>query len=141
MKTIKELEEIRKSVYETVKMRSGVPAESDKMSILVCGGTGCTSSKSPKIVEEFEKGVQERNLGDKVEVIKTGCFGLCAKGPIVIVYPRETFYTMVKPEDVSDESILIVAKDIVKKIEDELEYPGQIKVNVIREVRAIEYAK
>jgi len=110
LKTIKELDEIRKSMYEHLKMRAGVPAETDKMSILVCGGTGCTSSKSPKIVEEFEKGIQERNLGDKVEVIKTGCFGLCAKGPIVIIYPRETFYTMVKPEDVAE----ILTEDIEK---------------------------
>ncbi|MBP3284862.1 MAG: NADH-quinone oxidoreductase subunit NuoF [Clostridia bacterium] len=110
MKTIKELDEIRKSVYEKVKTRVGVESKTEKKSILVCGGTGCTSSKSPKIVEELEKGIRERHLEDKAEVIKTGCFGLCAKGPIMIIYPRETFYTMVKPEDVEE----ILTEDIEK---------------------------
>ena len=67
--------------------------------VLVCGGTGCTSSKSPKIIEELEREIKEKHLENEVQVIKTGCFGLCAKGPIMIVYPGETFYTMVTPED------------------------------------------
>lgn len=59
---------------------------------------GCTSSKSPQILEEFRRILKEKNI-DNVRVIKTGCFGLCAKGPIVIIRPEDTFYAMVKPED------------------------------------------
>ena len=59
---------------------------------------GCTSSKSPQILEEFRRILKEKNI-ENVRVIKTGCFGLCAKGPIVIIRPEDTFYAMVKPED------------------------------------------
>lgn len=64
--------------------------------ILVCHGTGCTSSKSPAILENFNRIVKEKNLTD-VKVMQTGCFGLCAKGPVVIIRPEDTFYAKVKP--------------------------------------------
>ena len=70
--------------------------------VLVCGGTGCTSSNSQKIIEEFESNLASKGLQDEIKVIRTGCFGLCALGPIVIVYPEGAFYTLVKPEDVSE---------------------------------------
>ncbi len=70
--------------------------------VLVCGGTGCTSSGSEKIVDEFEKVLAENNLDKEIKVIKTGCFGLCALGPVVIVYPEGSFYNMVKTEDVKE---------------------------------------
>ena len=70
--------------------------------VLVCGGTGCTSSNSQKIIEEFEANLAAKGLQDEIKVIRTGCFGLCALGPIVIVYPEGAFYTLVKPEDVSE---------------------------------------
>ncbi len=70
--------------------------------VLVCGGTGCTSSGSTKIIEEFETSLRENGLADEIKVVKTGCFGLCALGPIVIVYPEGAFYSMVKPEDVHE---------------------------------------
>jgi len=70
--------------------------------VLVCGGTGCTSSNSSKIIEEFEKNLAEKGIQDEIKVVRTGCFGLCALGPIVIVYPEGAFYTLVKPEDVSE---------------------------------------
>jgi NADP-reducing hydrogenase subunit HndC len=114
MKTIMELDEIRKKVLDKIKIRLENNND-DKKEILVCGGTGCTSSKSPKIIEEFEKQIKERNIEEKVRVVKTGCFGLCARGPIVIIYPEETFYTMVKVEDVSE----IIEEDIIngKRVE------------------------
>ena len=77
--------------------------------VLVCGGTGCTSSNSPKIIEELEKEIQAVGLADEVKVVKTGCFGLCALGPIVIVYPEGVFYSRVKPEwikEIVDEHLL-----------------------------------
>ena len=70
--------------------------------VLVCGGTGCTSSNSPKIIEQFEAQIKEKGLEDEVKVIRTGCFGLCALGPVVVVYPEGCFYSEVKVEDVPE---------------------------------------
>ncbi|MBR2878347.1 MAG: SLBB domain-containing protein, partial [Clostridia bacterium] len=78
--------------------------------ILVCGGTGCTSSGSVKIQEEFVKQLTEKGLAEEVKVVPTGCFGLCALGPIVIVYPEGAFYSMVQIEDVKE----IVEEHILK---------------------------
>ncbi len=70
--------------------------------VLVCGGTGCTSANSEKIISELEKNIENNNLQNEVKVVKTGCFGLCAEGPIVVIYPEGSMYTMVKPEDVKE---------------------------------------
>jgi len=70
--------------------------------ILVCGGTGCVSSNSERIMSEFEAQLNNNNLQSEVKVVKTGCFGLCAKGPIIIVYPEGCMYTMVKVEDIKE---------------------------------------
>lgn len=82
--------------------------------ILICGGTGCLSSKSKDIKENLEKELKERNIND-VEVVLTGCFGFCEKGPIVKVVPANNFYIEVKPEDAKE----IVEIDIIgdKKVE------------------------
>ncbi len=68
--------------------------------VLVCGGTGCTSSGSEKLISEFEVQLKKAGIENEVSVVRTGCFGLCALGPIVIVYPEGAFYSMIKPEDV-----------------------------------------
>ena len=68
--------------------------------ILVCGGTGCTSSKSKDIFAAFEEELKVQGLEQEVKTVMTGCFGLCALGPIVIVYPEGAFYSQVKVEDV-----------------------------------------
>ncbi|MEG0090399.1 MAG: NADH-quinone oxidoreductase subunit NuoF [Oscillospiraceae bacterium] len=70
--------------------------------IMVCGGTGCTSSGSGKIIEAFNKEIAAVGLNEEVKVIQTGCFGLCALGPIVVIYPEGSFYSMVKVEDVKE---------------------------------------
>ncbi len=70
--------------------------------VLICGGTGCTSSGSKKIQEAFEQNIIANGLGEEVKVVQTGCFGLCALGPVVIVYPDGTFYSRVTPEDVKE---------------------------------------
>ena len=70
--------------------------------VLICGGTGCTSSNSLKIQEAMNSELVARGLQDEVKVVLTGCFGLCALGPIMIVYPEGTFYSCVKPEDVPE---------------------------------------
>lgn len=69
--------------------------------VLVCGGTGCLSSKSDKIKDAFVENIKALGLDNEVQVIQTGCFGLCEKGPIVIVYPDQTFYSHVAVEDVA----------------------------------------
>ena len=98
MKTIEELNKIRVEKRAELDLRKNTNADTREKHILVCNGTGCTSSKSPEILENFKKVIEEKGLTN-VRVIKTGCFGLCAKGPIVIIRPEDTFYAMVKPED------------------------------------------
>ena len=70
--------------------------------VLVCGGTGCTSSGSPKIQAAFQNEIEKLGLADEVKVVQTGCFGLCALGPVVIVYPDGTFYSNVEEKDVAE---------------------------------------
>lgn len=70
--------------------------------VLVCGGTGCTSSNSAAIKKEFEKLLNKNKLEKEVKLVTTGCFGLCAEGPIVVVYPEGAMYSMVRPEDVQE---------------------------------------
>ena len=78
--------------------------------ILVCTGTGCSSSNSPRIIQRFEEELLAQGMNQEARVVKTGCFGLCAMGPVVLVYPEGAFYTHVTPEDVPE----IVSEHIVK---------------------------
>ena len=78
--------------------------------VLICGGTGCTSSGSVKIQEVFAKAIEANGLQDEVKVVQTGCFGLCALGPVVIVHPDGTFYSRVTAEDVEE----IVTEHLLK---------------------------
>ena len=80
------------------------------MHLLVCGGTGCRASQSDAILENLKSVLAENNLDNDVQVVKTGCFGFCEKGPIVKVMPDNTFYTQVKPEDAKE----IVAEHVIK---------------------------
>ncbi len=78
--------------------------------VLVCGGTGCTSSGSHQICAELEKEIKKQGLAEEVKVVMTGCFGLCALGPIMIVYPEGSFYSRVKVEDIPE----IVSEHLLK---------------------------
>ena len=98
MKSLQELHKIREEKRKELDLRVNTNADCREKHILVCHGTGCTSSKSPQILEIFRRILKEKNI-DNVRVIMTGCFGLCAKGPIVIIRPEDTFYAMVTPED------------------------------------------
>lgn len=98
MKSLEEIRKIREEKRKELDLRVNLKANTREKHILVCHGTGCTSSKSPKIIENFRKIIDEKGIKN-VRVIQTGCFGLCAKGPIVIIRPEDTFYAMVKPED------------------------------------------
>ncbi len=109
MKSLEELSKIREEKRKELDLRKNVNADTREKHILVCQGTGCTSSKSPKILERFKTLIEEKKI-ENVRVIKTGCFGLCAKGPIVIIRPEDTFYAMVTPEDVDE----IIEKHILQ---------------------------
>ena len=78
--------------------------------VLVCGGTGCTSSGSPKIQDAFNQEIEKNGLAEEVKVVQTGCFGLCALGPVVIIYPDGTFYSNVTIDDVAE----IVSEHLLK---------------------------
>lgn len=109
MKSLEEIHKIREEKRKELDLRVNTKADTREKHILVCHGTGCTSSKSPEILENFRKILKEKNITN-VRVIKTGCFGLCAKGPIVIIRPEDTFYAMVTPEDCEE----IIDTHIVK---------------------------
>ena len=98
MKSLEEIKKIREEKRKELDLRVNLKANTHEKHILVCHGTGCTSSKSEDITSEFRKLIKEKNI-ENVKVIQTGCFGLCAKGPIVIIRPEDTFYAMVKVED------------------------------------------
>ena len=87
--------------------------------VLICGGTGCTSSGSPAIRAHLEKELAAKGLSDEIKVVQTGCFGLCALGPIMIVYPEGTFYSRVTEADVTE----IVEEHLLKgRVVDRLVY-------------------
>ena len=87
--------------------------------VLICGGTGCSSSGSAKLMESFEANLKKYELDQEVKIVKTGCFGLCALGPVVIVYPDGTFYSRVTEGDVEE----IVSEHLLKgRIVERLEY-------------------
>ena len=98
MKSLEEINKIREEKRKELDLRVNLEANTHEKHILVCHGTGCTSSKSPKIIEKFRNLIEEKNI-QNVKVIQTGCFGLCAKGPVVIIRPEDVFYSMVKVED------------------------------------------
>jgi len=92
--------------------------------VLVCGGTGCTSSGSAKIIETLQAEIKKNGLKDEVAVVQTGCHGLCALGPIIVVYPEATFYTLIKPEDIPE----IVSEHLVKgRVVERLVYKEETK--------------
>ncbi len=87
--------------------------------VLICGGTGCTSSGSKSIQTAFEENLEKYGLTDEIKIVQTGCFGLCAMGPVVIVHPDGTFYSCVKPEDIEE----IVEEHLLKgRVVTRLEY-------------------
>ena len=103
IKSFNELKDFADKLKPILYMRENHTKENpEKREILVCGGTGCTSSDSIQIIENLRTEIKKADLEGSVEVLLTGCFGFCAKGPIVKVYPDDIFYTQVKPEDASE---------------------------------------
>ena len=103
--TTAQLDEIRARKHDLIAIRRAVHEQAEKIAehtkyrkqVLVCGGTGCTSSHSMKVIEQLETSLKENHIDDVI-VVKTGCFGLCALGPIMIVYPEGAFYAQMTPE-------------------------------------------
>ncbi len=97
--------------------------------VLICGGTGCTSSGSKVLMSTFDKELEKQGLAEEVKVVQTGCFGLCALGPVVIIYPEGTFYSRVEEKDVAE----IVEEHLLKgRLVDRLVYKDADE-NVIEE--------
>ncbi|MBQ8727767.1 MAG: NADH-quinone oxidoreductase subunit NuoF [Oscillospiraceae bacterium] len=102
MKTLEELNVVKAKMEGEVALRTHGNASSKyERHVLVCGGTGCTSSGSMKIIDALEREISANGLTEKVQIVKTGCFGLCALGPIMIVYPEGTFYSMVTEDRIA----------------------------------------
>ena len=106
IKSREDINRIRESKKADLEIRidkEAAPTQTGgRMHILVCGGTGCTSSSSMKIIEKMETLIAENGMADEIKVVKTGCFGLCAQGPIMMIYPDHLMYTQVQPEDVEE---------------------------------------
>lgn len=106
--------------------------------VLVCGGTGCTSSHSAEIIAEFEKEIAEKGLADEIKVIRTGCFGLCALGPIVVVYPEGAFYSQIKVKDVPE----IVDEHLIKgRIVKHLLYDDTVAGDTVKSLNETQFYK
>ena len=129
--TVKELEARAAKKADLVKVRRIIREQAEKLAentgyrkqVLVCGGTGCTSSHSLKVIEQLENSFKELGIDD-VLIVKTGCFGLCALGPIMIVYPEGAFYSQMTPEHAKTvaEKHLVKGGEVVK----ELLYEGTV---------------
>ena len=106
IKNAKELTTLRDHARQSMEIRLDrlvdPSPEKHKIDILVCGVAGCASSGSLKVADAIEEQIKANGLGEEVKVIKTGCFGLCAEGPIMMVCPEHVMYTKVTPEDVAE---------------------------------------
>ncbi len=107
MKSLAELKVIRDQLESAVAVRNnenGIHAEDKKYRahVLICGGTGCTASGSHTISDVLKAELEKNNIADEIKIVHTGCFGLCALGPVMVVYPEGTFYSRVKPEEIPE---------------------------------------
>ncbi len=106
--------------------------------VLVCGGTGCSSSGSTAIIETFDKEIAAAGLNSEVKVVTTGCFGLCALGPIVVIYPEGAFYSMVKTEDIPE----IVSEHLLKgRIVTRLLYTETVEDGIVKSLNETGFYK
>ncbi len=101
IKSIKDLEAAKEKYQPSIQLRLGKASQQSQTHVLVCSGTACTSSASQAVREELLHQLQKHNLEERVKVIKTGCFGFCQRGPIVVVQPDNVFYCQVERKDVN----------------------------------------
>ena len=118
--TLERLQQIKAKLAKRINDRREGCEKAEKTGIkqiLICASTGCLSNNSKEVLCAFEKAIKEHNLTGKVEIVKTGCHGLCALGPVVTIYPEGIFYNKVKPTDV--EKIItqhIIGNQVVKEL-------------------------
>ncbi|MEA4960429.1 NADH-quinone oxidoreductase subunit NuoF [Lutispora sp.] len=106
--------------------------------VMICRGTGCSSSNSEQIAKNFEEQIKIHGLDQEVIVERTGCFGLCALGPIVIIYPEASFYSMIKPEDVEE----IVKEHLIKgRVVKRLLYGETVAESRIKSINEVNFYK
>ena len=142
MKSLEELKKIREEAAKRIALREPETRghieglESKKKQIVVCGGTGCMSSHSDSIKEEFDKVLAEKGLTADIDTFQSGCFGLCERGPVVIIFPEETFYGHMTVADVKPlvEDHIINGKYYDKKIYKEENAEGVKEVKLFREM-------
>ncbi|MCX7904784.1 MAG: NAD(P)H-dependent oxidoreductase subunit E, partial [Caloramator sp.] len=106
--------------------------------VLICGGTGCTSSGSMDLKAKFHEEVKKNGIENEIEIIRTGCFGLCELGPVVIVYPEGAFYSRVTVEDVEE----IVKEHLVKgRVVKRLLYTESVDEGRIKSLNEVDFYK
>lgn len=112
------------------------PMNMYRSQVLICGGTGCTSSGAIKLIDEFESQIKEKGLEQEIKIVKTGCFGLCALGPVVIVYPEGAFYSMVSVDDVEEivEEHLLKGRIVQRLLYEESIHEGSDEIKSLNEV-------
>lgn len=140
MKSLDELHDIYDKLKNYISIRTGNNSSAlNQRHVLVCGGTGCTSSNSEKIIQALNREIAINKIEKEVKVIKTGCFGLCALGPIMIVYPEGCFYSMVTLEDIPE----IVQKHFLQgKVVKKLLYQETVDGDTIKSLQSTPfYAK
>lgn len=99
--TVSDLEKVKEEALANMAPRV-MQKRNELQHILVCAGTGCCATKSHKVFKRLDKEIRVRSLSERVNVFKTGCFGFCKMGPVIMVYPDRTFYCQVQPEDAED---------------------------------------
>ncbi|GGH39678.1 NADH-quinone oxidoreductase subunit NuoF [Paenibacillus segetis] len=139
MKTLINLESIRTAGLGLVDRRRLGEVSSvgvAERSVMICGGTGCASSDAMQIVDAFIQEVSSQGIEDKVEIVRTGCFGLCELGPVVIIYPDEVFYSRVSLEDVAE----IVEEHLLKgQFVERLVYQQSMENGVIKPLHDVDF--
>ncbi len=141
MKTLVDLESIRTAALSRLVRRQLGKVEEDTVgvaqrSVMICGGTGCVSSDSMIIVDAFQQEVASQGIEDQIDIVRTGCFGLCELGPVVIVYPEEVFYSRVTVEDVAE----IVEDHLLKgQIVERLVYEASIEDGEILPLQQVDF--
>lgn len=148
MKSLEELKAIKAKMQDQMKLRfvketadktvAEMASDGYRNHVLICGGTGCTSSGSAGIEKTLIEELEKNGISDKVKVVKTGCFGLCALGPIMIVYPEGSFYSMVKSEYIPE----IVTEHLVGgKVVEKYLYQETVTENGIKSLNETNFYK
>ncbi|MEF2968737.1 NADH-quinone oxidoreductase subunit NuoF [Paenibacillus sp. M1] len=141
MKTLVDLEGIRTVALQRLVRRQLGKVEEDNVgvaqrSVMICGGTGCASSDSMLIVDAFRQEVASQGIEEQIDIVRTGCFGLCELGPVVIIYPEEVFYSRVTLEDVAE----IVEDHLLKgQIVERLVYEASIEDGAIKPLQEVDF--